>query len=396
MFILVLNAGSSSLKFQLFQSQRRSLKNIIKGVADAINLPHAYYSVQTIAEQKTWQEKIHDHHQAIEKILQLILEQKVLSSLSEIQIIGHRVVHGGETFKQPTKITPAVTKKIKELCKLAPLHNPANLAVIESCQKILPKAAQVAVFDTAFHETLPEVAYLYPIPINFYQEYGIRRYGFHGISHEYVSKQAIKWLKANKLLSQKIISCHLGNGCSVTAIKNGKSIETSMGYTPLEGLMMGTRSGNVDPYLPLILAQDEHLTINQAMDLLNKESGLLGVSGLSSDIRVLHGAAMRNNQKAILALKLYCHIVAKYIAAYTTGLGGLDCLIFTAGIGEHAHYIRSSICQELRHFGIKLNHRANQQNQWQISNSDSSLPVLVVPTNEELAIAQAAHRLLKH
>lgn len=317
MKILVINAGSSSLKFQLIESAK-DFACLHKGIIDRIGFKGS----------------AKNHTQALNMALQQILDKKILRSLQDIHAVGHRVVHGGEKYSSTVKITPQVIKEIKKLCELAPLHNPPNLEAIIACQKLLKNTPQFAVFDTAFHQTLPEKAYLYALPYQYYQKHNIRRYGFHGTSHSYVAKETIKLLDKK---NSKIITCHLGNGSSIAAVKNGKSIDTSMGFTPLEGLPMGTRSGDLDPAIVFQLMETLHLSTDQIDEILNKSSGLKGISGVSSDVRDLWKAS-KKNKRAKLALDILAYRTAKYIGAYTAALNGLDALTFTAGIGQHAYY----------------------------------------------------------
>lgn len=342
MRILVINSGSSSIKYKLFTMPKEEL--IAKGVI----------------------EQITGHHTGLKKII---------NRIKMVDAIGHRVVHGAEKFKKPILINESVIRKIKQCCAIAPIHNPANLAGILACKKLLPGVRQVAVFDTAFHQTLPDYAYIYGLPYEYYKSFGIRKYGFHGTSHQYVASEAARLLKKplNKL---KIITCHLGNGCSITAVDKGKSIDTSMGFTPLEGLVMGTRSGDIDPALVIYLMRKKRFNISQIDDILNKASGLKGISGISNDIRVLRDKAKEGNKRAGLAIGVFIYRIKKYIGAYSAIMGGVDALVFTAGIGENQKEIRKRIYQ-----GIFLHLRNKPK-------------ILVIPTDEELMIARQAYRLL--
>lgn len=344
MLILVLNAGSSSLKFEIFETHGKTLKSLNKGNFD-------------------------NHGKPIKDFEKLIGE--IVKNTREIQAVGHRVVHGGEKYTKPTKITPAVIAEIRRLCNLAPLHNPPNLACILAAKKLLPSATQVAVFDTAFHQTMPERAYLYGLPYSFYKKFGIRRYGFHGTSHQYVFEQAVKRL--GKSATRKTITCHLGNGCSIAAILNGKVMDTSMGFTPLEGVPMGTRSGDIDPAIIFYLLQ-RGFSAGEIEEILNKKSGLFGVSEISGDVRDLWAKYKKRDKKAVRALKLFAYRIAKYIGAYTATLGSLDCVVFTGGIGENAHYLRRWIMSYFPKFPKNR--------------------VLVVKTDEELKIAEETRKLL--
>jgi len=373
MKILVINAGSSSLKFQLFQSDK-NFACLYKGIVDRIGQKNSI-----------------NHTDAVKLALQTLLRKKVIKNLGEIQAIGHRVVHGGEKYRNAAKLTRQVVAEIKRLCALAPLHNPPNLAAIMACTKAVKNVPQVAVFDTAFHQTLPEVAYLYTIPLQLYKKYGIRRYGFHGTSHHYVARETIKLLGKK---NSKIVTCHLGNGSSVCAVLNGKSIDTSMGFTPLEGLPMGTRCGDLDPAIVYKLQEILKLGTKEIDELLNKKSGLKGLSGISSDIRDLW-KNYKKNRLARLALSILAYRTAKYIGAYSAAMKGLDAITFTAGIGENAWYLRKEICGYLPHFGVKIDAAKNRKNSTQIQAKKSRVKVFVIPTNEEKEIAMETALVLK-
>lgn len=345
MKILIFNAGSSSLKFELFETA--PLKSLYEGHFDNHGKP------------------IENFERAVSEAIHILIKKRAIKNLSDISAIGHRVVHGGEKYTKPTKITPAVINTIKKMSSLAPLHNPPNLACILACRKIFPKTKQVAVFDTAFHHTMPEKAYLYGLPYSLSSKRGIRRYGFHGISHQYVFEQARKKLGAKK--TRRTITCHLGNGCSITAILNGKVIDTSMGFTPLEGVPMGTRSGDIDPAIIFHLIENG-MSAKEAENLLTKKSGLLGVSQISSDVRDLWLRYKKKDQRAKRTLHWFAYRIAKYIGAYAVALGGLDCIVFTGGIGENAPYVRRWILNYLKIFQKKK--------------------VLIIPTDEEKKIAE--------
>jgi len=350
MKVLVINCGSSSIKYKLFDMPKGRL--ISKG------------TIEHIGEKGS---EVKDHHKGLEMIL---------DKVDGVQLVGHRVVHGGEQFRRPVVIDAAVIRKIKQCCGLAPLHNPANLTGILACKKLLPGIKQVAVFDTAFHQTIPEYAHIYGLPYVYYRKFGIRKYGFHGTSHEYVAHEAARILK-KPLSVFKMITCHLGNGCSIAAVDRGKSVDTSMGFTPLEGLLMGTRCGDIDPALVLYIMNKEKLTASEMDGILNKESGLKGVSGVSNDMRELDAAAKAGNRRARLALDIFVYRIRKYIGAYTAVMGGCDALVFTAGIGENQKNIRDRICRGAFSYLRK------------------KPKVLVVPTNEELMIARKAMHLVK-
>ena len=351
MNILVINSGSSSIKYQLFRMPGK--KFFTPGLCEHIGEPGP---------------AVKDHYSGLKAILENLK--------SPVDVVGHRVVHGGELFKKPVFITGAVIRKIKECCQIAPLHNPANLAGIMACKKLLPGIRQVAVFDTAFHQTLPAHAYIYGLPYRYYQRFGIRKYGFHGTSHEYVAHEAAHRL-GKPLSSLKIITCHLGNGCSITAVNGGKSVDTSMGFTPLEGLVMGTRCGDIDPALITYMMRTFKLDVDQMDRLLNNESGLKGISGASNDVRVLYQKAVAGNLRARLALDIFVYRIKKYIGAYTAVMGGLDAVVFTAGIGQNSYQLRNKICRNT-FAALKIKPR-----------------VLVIPTEEELMIARQAFTLMQ-
>jgi len=393
MKILSVNAGSSSLKFQLFEMPEE--KVIASGKIERIGLPASIITVKTNGEKRCKEKNVHDHAEAVQELLALLLDLKIVASLDEIKGVGHRVVHGGEKFSDSVLITDEVIAEIDKLSELAPLHNPANLIGIQAFKQVLPNAKQVAVFDTAFHQTMPIESYLYPTPYSWYEKYGIRRYGFHGTSHKYVSERAYKLLGKGPE-GTKLITIHLGNGASVTAIKDGKSIETSMGFTPLAGLMMGTRSGDVDPSILPFAMQKENCTFEEALNALNYESGLKGISLVSSDMRDILKGVNEGNRQCILAFNLYVKRVCDYIGQYYILLGGCDALVFTAGIGENSGQTRQAIIDRLGVLEIRLDAEANQVmgQECVVSTSDSKIKVLVIPTNEELVIARDTLRLI--
>ncbi|HPG55018.1 MAG TPA: acetate kinase [Candidatus Enterocola sp.] len=389
MKILVLNCGSSSVKFKLFDMDKKIV--LTQGGIEKLGMKDSFLKMTLPnGEKKVFNDFMLDHHVAIALILKILVSKEygAIKSLDEIDAVGHRVVHGGENFNKSVIITKEVIDGVKACIDMAPLHNPANLEGIYTISKILPKVPQVAVFDTAFHQTMPEYAYMYGIPYELYQKYKVRRYGFHGTSHRYVSKHVCEFLGVEQE-GKRIITCHIGNGGSITAIKDGKSIDTSMGFTPLEGLLMGTRSGNVDPGALDFLVEKEQLTSVSLSNLLNKKSGVLGVSGVSSDMRDLDAAAKDGNHRAELALKMYAYRILKYIGAYTAVLGGLDILVFTGGVGENQIEIRAKICSGLKYLGIEIDDNRNQlRGQDAIISSDSSrVKVAVIPTDEEFMIA---------
>ena len=399
MKILVLNSGSSSIKFQVIDTQTHEV--LAKGVAERIGIKGSRIKYNRPNQPEVhFEGDILDHQIAIEYILGILKSEQygIVKDLSEIEAVGHRVVHGGEKFKQSVLITDEVIKQIEIVSDLAPLHNPANLKGIYAISALLPDVPQVAVFDTAFHQTMPQHSYMYAIPYSLYNLYKIRRYGFHGTSHKYVSHKAAEFLNV-PYDKQKIISLHLGNGASAAAIKFGQSIDTSMGMTPLEGLIMGTRSGDLDVGAFVYILRKEQITPQVGSILLNKHSGVLGISGISPDMREIEQAAADGNERAQLALDMYAYRVKKYIGAYTAAMNGLDILIFTGGIGENSVLIRKMVCDDLSYLGIKLDYDKNQQTigkQAIISSDDSKVKVVVIPTNEELMIALDTEKIVSN
>ena len=398
MKILVINCGSSSLKFQLIDSETEAVA--AKGLCERIGMEGSklIYTPAGGEKQET-EAPMEDHKKAVSLVIDALTDKEtgVLSSLSEIDAVGHRLVHGGEKFASSTLINEEVIAAITECNDLAPLHNPANLIGINACKELMPGVPQAGVFDTAFHQTMPEKAYLYGIPYEYYEKYRIRRYGFHGTSHSYVSKRAAELL-GKDYEEAKIIVCHLGNGASVSAVKNGKCVDTSMGLTPLEGLMMGTRSGDIDPAIVEFLAHKEDLSIDEIMSILNKKSGMYGLSGyLSSDSRDLHAASDEGKPEGIRTIKTYCYRVAKYIGAYVAAMNGVDAICFTAGIGENSPETREEVCEYLGYLGIAIDAEQNKKRGEDvvISTADSRVKVMVIPTNEELAIARETAALVR-
>ena len=389
MKILVINCGSSSLKYQLVDMTTKDSVGI--GLIERIGLEGAVLTHRTASgEKEVITTEIPNHTVAIELMLKVLVspEYGAVKDLNEISAIGHRVVHGGENFAQSAVIDDAVMQAIQDCIELAPLHNPPNIAGIEACQKLMPGIPQVAVFDTSFHQTMPDYAYFYGLPYDLYEKYKIRRYGFHGTSHKYVGQRAAALLgrPAEEL---KLITCHLGNGSSITAIRGGKSIETSMGFTPLQGLLMGTRCGDLDPAIVTYLMRKENLNSEQIDNFLNKKCGVLGVSGVSSDFRDIGTAAEQGNYRAQLALNMFTYYIKKYIGAYVAALDGVDAIIFTAGIGENSSSIRADICDKMSYIGVSLDEEKNKirGEEVDISKADARCRVLVIPTNEELMIA---------
>ena len=394
MKILVVNCGSSSLKFQLIDSETEEVA--ASGLCERIGLDGAL--IYKVNGDKIKQEiDLPDHEVAIKKVLDTLLDKEigVLTSLDEIGAIGHRMVHGGEKFSSSVIINEEIIKQIETCNDLAPLHNPANLLGVRACQEVMPGVPNVVVFDTAFHQTMPSKAYLYALPKEYYEKYGVRRYGFHGTSHSFVSKRLAE-LAGLDINNSRMIICHIGSGASISAIKDGKSVDTSMGMTPLEGLMMGTRSGDMDPAIIEFICQKENITVQEMTTILNKKSGALGLSGLSNDYRDLVEAAQGGNQDAINALDVMVYRVIKYIGAYYMALGGVDAIALTAGDGENNLELRAKIVEGLAAIGIKLDVEANavRGDERKISTDDSAAQVWVVPTNEELAIARETARLV--
>ncbi len=398
MNILVINCGSSSLKFQLIDSESEQVS--AKGLCERIGIAGSRLVYQKAgADKQVSEAPMPDHKAAIRMVIGALTDREtgVVTSLSQIGAVGHRIVHGGERFAASVLLDDDVTEAIEACSGLAPLHNPANLTGIRACRELMPDTPMAAVFDTAFHQTMPQEAYLYGIPYDCYEKYGIRRYGFHGTSHSYVSKRAAQ-VMGRDLATLKLIVCHLGNGASVSAVRYGKSVDTSMGLTPLEGLIMGTRSGDMDPAIIEFIAHQEGKTLAEVMEILNKESGVLGLSGgLSSDFRDLEDAYCREMPEGIRAIKTFVYRVAKYIGAYTAAMNGVDGICFTAGLGENSPLIRSLVCEYLGYLGVRLDQEQNQKRGQDtvISTPDSGTAVLVIPTNEELAIAREAAALLQ-
>ena len=398
MNILVINCGSSSLKFQLINAESEEV--LAKGLCERIGIDGRLTYQPAGGEKEISEKAMPTHTEAIQFVIDALTNEKtgVVKSLSEIGAVGHRIVHGGEKFASSVVITEEVKKAVEECNDLAPLHNPANLIGIRACQKLMPGTPMVAVFDTAFHQTMPEKAYLYGLPYEYYENYKVRRYGFHGTSHSFVSKETARFLGMD-LENSKIIVCHLGNGASVSAVLNGKSVDTSMGLTPLEGLVMGTRSGDIDPAIMEFIAQKENLDIEGIMNVLNKKSGVFGLSGgISSDFRDLTGAMAEGDKKAKIALEVFAYRVAKYIGAYAAAMNGVDDIVFTAGIGENVSYVREQVCSYLGYLGVELDPDANEKfrgEQGEITKPGCKVRVFVIPTNEELAIARETLALVK-
>ena len=398
MKVLVLNCGSSSIKYKLYDMNGQ--KELASGGIEKIGLPDSFlkFTLSDGSKQVITQE-IKEHTAGIELILKTLTDAKygAIKSLDQIDAVGHRVVHGGDKFCSSVVINQEVIDKIEECVDLAPLHNPANLKGIYAIQKILPKVPQVAVFDTSFHQTMPSYAYIYALPYDYYEKYGVRRYGFHGTSHRYVAKRGCEFLGLD-LENSRIITAHIGNGGSITAIKNGKSIDTSMGMTPVEGLMMGSRSGSVDPGVLTYLMDKENLSTQQINDIINKKSGLVGVSGVSSDMRDIENAIEQGNERARLAMDMYFYYILKYVSGYIAVLGGVDAIIFTGGVGENQPIMRKYVCDSLAFLGVDFNNELNDRikgRETELTFPNSKVRVAVIPTNEELAIAIDTEELVE-
>lgn len=390
MKILVINCGSSSLKYQLIDMVNESI--LAKGLVERIGIQGSILTQKVEGRDKyVIEQPMKDHKDAIKLVLEALVnnENGVIHSMAEIGAVGHRVVHAGEKYSSSVLIDDKVMEALKDCIKLAPLHNLPNIIGIEACKELMPSTPMVAVFDTAFHQTMPEKAYIYPLPYEMYTKYGIRKYGFHGTSHKYVSQVAADMMGKN-IRDLKIITCHLGNGASVTAVKGGQSVETSMGFTPLEGIAMGTRSGSIDPAIITFMMKELNMGIEEVENLLNKKSGILGISGLSSDFRDLRSAEAKGDKRARLALDIFFYKIKKFIGSYAAVMGGVDCIVFTAGIGENTPETRIGVCSGLEFLGIKLDLEKNNVmgEAVEISSDDSKVKVFVIPTNEELMIAR--------
>ena len=396
MNILVMNCGSSSLKYQLIDSESENV--LAKGLCERIGIDGRLTHKPANKEKYVVETTLKDHNDAVKLVMDTLMDQEhgVISDINEISAVGHRVLHGGKVFSDSIIINEEVKDVIKACFELGPLHNPANLIGIEACEKIMPKTPQVAVFDTAFHQTMPAKAYMYGIPYEYYDKYNIRKYGFHGTSHSFVSKRAIEIARLDKDNS-KVIVCHLGNGASISAVENGKSIDTSMGLTPLEGLIMGTRSGDIDPTVIQYIAHKENKTLEEVLNILNKKSGVLGLSEYSSDFRDILKRAGEGEEKATLALDAFVYRIVKYIGSYIAAMNGVDAIAFTAGLGENNAKVRNMICSSLAYVGVELDQAANEEAagvEKIISSANSKVKVMAIPTNEELAIARETVALI--
>ncbi len=397
MKILVINAGSSSLKYQLLDMETEKL--IAKGVVEKIGLEGSMLTHKVNGQAYTYEQKLNNHSESLELVLKVLQDPKIgsLKSLDEIEAVGHRVLHGGEIYSKAVFVDDEVMKNLKKLTPLGPLHMPANISGIEACMKVMPKVPNVALFDTAFHATMPKKAYTYATPYEWYEKYGVRRYGFHGTSHEYIARTVEQIEGTDKL---NIISCHIGNGASLAAIKNGKCVDTSMGLTPLEGLIMGTRSGDLDPAILEYVMDKEGLDIKQMLNILNKKSGLLGISGVSSDIRDVQAEVKKGNERAKLAIDCFVYRIKKYIGSYAAALGWVDVIVFTAGTGENRDEIREEIMKDMEFMGVDFDVEANRNFKrgevCLISKPTSKVKVYVIPTDEELMIARQTKAVVEN
>ena len=394
---LVINCGSSSLKYQLIDMSTEEC--MVQGLVERIGIEGSVLTQKIEGKDKyVINTEIKNHKEAIKLVLEALIDpvHGVIKSMDEISAVGHRVVHGGEKYSDSVLINDEVLQSIKDCIVLAPLHNPPNIIGIEACKELMPNTPMVAVFDTAFHQTMPKHSYICPLPYDLYKKYGIRKYGFHGTSHKYVSNKVAE-VMGKDIKDLKIVTCHLGNGCSLSAVKNGKSVDTSMGFTPLAGVMMGTRSGSIDPSVISFLIEQHGYTIEAVDELLNKKYGVLGISGVSSDFRDVLAAGEAGNERAKLALEIFYYKVRTQIAAYAGAMGGIDVIVFTAGIGENSSITRKEILKGLEFFGLELNEEKNEERGkiQEISTEDSRVKVYVVPTNEELMIARDTAKLVK-
>ncbi len=396
MKILVINCGSSSLKYQLIDMTVEEV--LAQGLVERIGIEGSILTQKVDGRKYIIEEPMEDHKKAIELVLGALVDEKegVIKDMSEIFAVGHRVVHGGEKYAGSVLIDEEVMKTLEECVKLAPLHNPPNIIGINACKELMPSTPMVGVFDTAFHQTMPEKAYMYSLPYELYEKHGVRRYGFHGTSHKYVSSVAAEMMEKN-IEDLRIITCHLGNGASLAAVKGGKCVDTSMGFTPLAGLTMGTRSGDIDPAIVPFMMKELNLSVEEVNDIMNKQSGLLGISGISSDSRDIENAAKEGNHRAQLAIEMFNYKVVQYIGTYTAVMGGVDCIVFTAGIGENAIGTRESIVNSLEFLGAKIDKERNdiRGEARLISADDSKVKIFIIPTNEELMIARDTKEIVE-
>lgn len=399
MKVLVINCGSSSLKYRLIETDTKDV--ICKGLCERIGIGGGHFKYEVIGSDKGYEKDVEfpDHNTAVDTLIKAVTDPEtgVVKDVAEIGAVGHRIVHGGDKFTEATYITDEVMSVIEECSDLAPLHNPANIQGIKSCRKVMPDTAMVGVFDTAFHQSLPEEAYLYGIPYEYYEKYGIRKFGFHGMSHDYVSKETAA-IMGRDIKDVKTIVCHLGNGASITAVDGGRSIDTSMGYTPLDGIIMGTRCGSLDPEIVHALVEKTGKSLDEVMHILNFDSGVYGLSGyMSSDMRDIRNAYNKGDKAAIRAYDTYVYVIVKYIGAYMAALGGADAITFTAGIGENSSSLRRLVCERLKGLGVELDNDANENGKGarMISTADSKVKVYAIPTDEEMSIALSTVEVLK-
>lgn len=398
MKILVINCGSSSLKYQLINMNDNNV--LAQGLVERIGIDGILTQKVEGRDKYVVETDLKDHQIAIDLVLKTLVDEKqgVIKSMDEISAVGHRVVHGGEKYSKSVIVDDEVLANLEDLTKLAPLHNPANIIGIKACQALMPNTPMVVVFDTAFHQTMPAKAFIYPVPYKFYEEDHVRRYGFHGTSHKYVAGQVAKWMNKD-IADLKIVTCHLGNGVSVTAVDGGKSVDTTMGFTPLDGIIMGSRSGSIDPAIVTFLQKEKGLSADEVNNLLNKESGVLGVSGIGTDFRDIRAAAEKNDERALLTMDIYGYQIKKQIGAYAAAMGGIDAVVFTAGIGEHAPEVRIRALTNMEFLGIDIdavkNDNQNVGDGMEISTPESKVKLFVIPTNEELMIAEETLELIK-
>lgn len=398
MKILVINCGSSSLKYQLIDMANEAV--LAQGLVERIGIDGILTQKVEGRDKYVVETDLKDHQVAIDLVLKTLVDEKqgVIKSMDEISAVGHRVVHGGEKYSKSVLVNDEVLENLEDLVKLAPLHNPANIIGIKACQALMPNTPMVVVFDTAFHQTMPAKAFIYPVPYKFYEEDHVRRYGFHGTSHKYVAGEVAKWMKKD-IKDLKIITCHLGNGVSVTAVDGGVSVDTTMGFTPLDGIIMGSRSGSIDPAIVTFLQKEKGYSVDEVNEILNKKSGVLGVSGIGTDFRDIRDAAAKNDERAFLTMDIYGYQIKKQIGAYAAAMGGLDAIVFTAGIGEHAPEVRIRALTDMEFLGINIdaakNDNQNVGDGMEISTPESKVKLFVIPTNEELMIAQETLELIK-
>ncbi len=397
MKVLVINSGSSSLKYQLIDMETEGV--IAKGTCERIGIEGSKLTHKANGKEKVIEQAMPDHTVAVSLVLNALTDSEVgvISSMEDIDAVGHRAVASGEVFKQPVLVTDEVMEKMQELCDLAPLHNPAAIVGVNACRAAMPNTPMALVFDTSFHFTMPDYAYMYAIDYTDYEKYSIRRYGFHGTSHKFVSQEAAKYL-GKKPEALKIVTCHLGNGSSITAVNGGKSVDTSMGFTPLAGVPMGTRSGDIDCAVVEYLAAKKNWSLSETLTYLNKKSGVAGISGVSSDFRDLTAARDNGNKRAALALDMFSYACKKYVGAYAAAMNGVDCIVFTAGVGENTPCVRSAICADMEYLGLSIDEEKNLEKNngaiRDITGKDSKVKVLIIPTNEELVIARETVELL--